>query len=100
MTTSEDLARMHNQHVTNQQKFIDVERRARAGGFQATYDTRISAHPANKMRDDRPVHVCSDVGGPMLCGATSGQWVLRSMASTATPRLKPTCPDCLKEMGL
>ena len=99
MTTSEDLSRMADSHVANQQKLIEQERRARAGGFQATYDTRIAHHPVNRMSSALPIHICADVGGPMLCGAKTGQWVLRSMASQ-TSVLKPTCPDCLREMGL
>ena len=97
MTTSEDLARMAGKQQASHEKFLQHDAQLRVEGHAMDPFAKVSTHPAN--RRGKLMHVCADVGGPMLCGAKSGSWVLRSMASQ-TAALKPTCPDCLKEMGL
>lgn len=97
MTTSEDLARMAGKQQANHEKFVQRDAQLRVEGHSIDPLAKVSTHPANRHRG--LMHVCADVGGPLLCGAKSGSWVLRSMASQ-TAVLKPTCPDCLREMGL
>jgi len=97
VTTPEDLSRMVGKQQANHEQFLQRDKQLRVEGHEMDPFAKVSTHPAN--RPGKLMHVCADVSGPMLCGAKSGSWVLRSMASQ-TAALKPNCPDCLKEMGL